>query len=517
VFVGVSGALKPAVDLAVSEGVATRFCSRLFDLDSTLWGADARDEASVRLGWVEDPLLQLPLVDSVEDLRGALVAVGMERVILCAMGGSSLAPEVLARASGVTLTILDTVHPDVLNPLVASDLSDAVIIVSSKSGGTVETDSLRRIFHAELTAQGLEPGERMIVITDPGSPLDNDARDAGLRVFHGNPHVGGRFSALTAFGLVPACLAGVPVRDLLESAHEAWTILSHDDPRNQGLILGASLAVGAPERNKVLLGESPPVPGFGNWIEQLVAESTGKNGSGILPVVGSSHMSLADCVTVGPGPGSDVTVEAPLGQLFLLWEVATVFAASILGVNPFDQPNVESAKVAARELLDSEPTSRAAERALGPMNVWSSPTLPAEITGLAEAVHWLLSQVTSASYIGLCVFGPGGSDEGPWREVAQAIERRTQRPVTLGFGPRFLHSTGQFHKGGPPEGVFIQLILTPKSDRAIPGRSFGATDLLLAQAHGDAGVISERAQPVLSLTTSSSNIRSLCEALGSKG
>lgn len=516
-FVGVSEALKPAVDLAVSKGVATRFCSRLFDHDSTLWGVEAQDEASIRLGWVEDPLLQLPLVDSVEALRGALVAEGMERVILCAMGGSSLAPEVLARASGVALTILDTVHPDVLNPLVASDLSDAVIIVSSKSGGTVETDSLRRIFHAELTAQGLEPSERMIVITDPGSPLDNDARDSGLRVFHGNPYVGGRFSALTAFGLVPACLAGVPVRDLLERAHEAWTLLSRDEPTNQGLILGASLAVGAPQRNKVLLAESPPVPGFGNWIEQLVAESTGKNGSGILPVVGSSQVSLADCVTVGPGSGSDVTVDAPLGQLFLLWEVATVFAASILGVNPFDQPDVESAKIAARELLDSEPAPRAAERTVGPVSVWSSPTLPSDVTDLGDAVHWLLSHVAESSYIGLCVFGPGGSDEGPWRAVAQAIERRAHRPVTLGFGPRFLHSTGQFHKGGPTEGVFIQLILTPEHDREIPGRSFGVAELLLAQAHGDARVITDRAQPMLSITTSSGNIPHLCEALGAKG
>ena len=514
VSVVVSPELEALVRPAIDSGVSSEFCSRLFAGDPTLWGPEAESEASVRLGWVSDPLEYSALIDTLEALRGELVAGGMRRVILCAMGGSSLAPEVMARAFGCELTIIDTIHPDVLGPLLSSDLADAVVIVSSKSGSTVETDSLRRMFHFAMTAQGVDPLDRIIVVTDPGSPLEIDARDTGLRVFPGNPEVGGRFSALTAFGLVPAVLAGVPVREVLKSAHTAWTRLRKDEPTNAGLVLGAALAAGSPARNKVLLVDGPSTPGFGNWIEQLVAESTGKHGVGLLPVVGSQLTSIPDGITVGPaGSATEITVAAPIGELFLLWEVATAFACQILGVNPFDQPNVESAKVAARELLDSDPAPRSTEKDWGPVSAWSSPAMPSSVSGVTEAARWLLQSATSHSYIALCVFGAGGAHEGPWRDVAHALEKQGNRPVTLGFGPRFLHSTGQFHKGGPPEGLFLQVIVLPESDREIPGRSFSATDLLLAQAHGDAHVIADSSQPVLSLTTRGENIQALCNAL----
>lgn len=510
----ISGELRDVASPLIEAGVGSRFASRLFVKDSSLWGPESISEASQRLGWVDDPLEQSALVEALEMLKEELTANGMRRVILCAMGGSSLAPEVMARAFDSELTILDTIHPDVLSPVLSSELADAVVVVSSKSGSTAETDSLRRIFHAAMVAQGVDPLDRIIVVTDPRSPLEVDARNAGLRVFLGNPDVGGRFSALSAFGLVPAVLAGVPVREVLESAHASWARLCMDEPTNEGLVLGAALAAGAPARNKILITDAPATPGFGNWIEQLVAESTGKHGLGLLPVVGSQLSSIPDAISVGPtGSVADITVEAPLGELFLLWEVATAFACQILGVNPFDQPNVESAKVAARELLDSDPAPRGGEKDFGHVSAWSSPALDSTVTGVPGALKWLLQQAGTSSYIALGVFGPGGAQEGPWRDVAHALEKRWNRPVTLGFGPRFLHSTGQFHKGGPAEGLFVQVIVLPESDQEIPGRSFSATELLLAQAHGDATVIAANSQPVLSLTTSGDNIVALGNAL----
>lgn len=489
--------LAPAIDAAVADG----FILRLFSQDPTLWGDEAVAEASIRLGWLEDPRDQLSLVEDIERLRAHLVAAGARRVILCGMGGSSLAPEVMALAYGADLTVVDTVHPDVLGPLLQSDLSDAVVVVSSKSGGTVETDSQRRMFEGAFSAQGIDAAQRIVVVTDPGSPLDIQAQELGYRVFWGNPAVGGRFSAMTAFGLVPAGLAGVPLREVLDDAGDAWLRLSTNDAGNGGLVLGAAIASGAPARNKLLVSDAPETPGFGNWVEQLVAESTGKDRTGILPVIGSSFTSVPDGIRVGPRASeADIEVSGALGGLFVLWEVAVVFASQLLGVNPFDQPNVESAKLAARNQLGSGATQRAGERVLGSLSAWGSPPLPRERGDVPSALSWLLSHAQTTSYVGLCVFDAGGYDAGQWRSVAHAIEEITSRPVTLGFGPRFLHSTGQFHKGGPAEGVFLQVIALANTDLEIPGRDFTATELLVAQAHGDADVLAATNQPVLSLT-----------------
>lgn len=511
----IAGALQPSLGRVVEEGVGSHFSSRLFSKDTTLWGSDAEPEASIRLGWVDDPLAQVPLAESIDALRAEMGAQGVTRVILCGMGGSSLAPEVMAKAYGVALTVLDTVHPAVVAPLLSSDLSNVVLIVSSKSGGTVETDSLRRMFDAAMTAQGVKPSDRIVVVTDPDSPLEAVARESGYRIFPGDPNIGGRFSALSAFGLVPAGLAGVPLREILDDAHRMWVRLRTDEDSNEGLILGAALAAGSPTRNKILLRDPPDMPGLGNWVEQLIAESTGKHHIGVLPVVGSSLVSLADGVTVGGGQsGADVELEAPLGALFLLWEFATAFACRTLGVNPFDQPNVESAKVAARDLLVTGVSPRDGEKTLGTVSAWASPLLHSDVAGVTDAVRWLLTHRSDSSYIGLGIFGPGGFDEGPWRGVADAIESHTGRPVTLGFGPRFLHSTGQFHKGGPAEGVFLQVIVEPAVDLEIPGRSFSVAELIVAQAHGDAAVLAASGQPVVSLTVSGhEGALALCEAL----
>ena len=504
-IVVVEPALESGIGPVVDNWVAARFASRLFAKDATLWGAAAVSEASIRLGWVEDPLAQQGLVAEVSQLRQELVASGLARVILCGMGGSSLGPEVMCASAGVPLVVVDTTHSDVLTPLLSSDLSDAVVVVSSKSGGTVETDSARRLFEQAMLDQGLEPQHRIVVVTDPDSPLHVESVAAGYRVFLGNPTVGGRFSALTAFGLVPCGLAGMDLVPFLEDAHVAWRKLSLDAPTNHGLRLGAALALGAPQRNKLLLAPLADLPGFGDWVEQLVGESTGKDGQGVLPVVGSTLHTAHDCLSLGGGGDNQTAIQisGALGAQMLLWEVATVCAAAHLGVNPFDQPNVESAKIAARELLSHDTgltTQGGSESDLSVSASYSSHD------GLQELLSELRAQIGSAAYVALCVFG-NSLDQAPWRGVGTALEQSTGRPVTLGFGPRFLHSTGQFHKGGPRQGAFIQVVEVPSTPLSIPGRDFSSTDLLVAQARGDAHVIADTGQPILSITVRTAHAR----------
>jgi glucose-6-phosphate isomerase len=504
VIVALEPSLEQGIGSVLDTAVAERFASRLFAKDPTLWGQAALNEASIRLGWVDDPQAQRALVSEISDLREALIAEGASRVILCGMGGSSLGPEVMCASAGVPLVVIDTTHADVLAPVLGSDLSDVVVVVSSKSGGTVETDSARRIFEKALMDQGLSPTSHIVVVTDPDSPLHQESVASGYRVFLANPSVGGRYSALTAFGLVPCGLAGMDLVPLLDEAHQAWNTLSMDAPSNPGLRLGAALADGAPERNKILLADAPGMPGFGDWVEQLVAESTGKDGRGLLPVVGSGLRDSDDCLTVGSvSSAASVQISGGLGAQILLWEVATVFAAAQLGVNPFDQPNVESAKIAARELLSREARHTADSDPCEAMSVWASFDDGGSPETLIQA---LLRLVGTSSYVALCVFGDS-AEQAPWRSVATSLEQNTNRPVTVGFGPRFLHSTGQFHKGGPAEGVFIQIVEVPTASFEIPGRDFDCTGLLVAQARGDAQVIAESGQPILSITVRSDEAR----------
>jgi len=513
VIVVLEPSLESGVGPVVDAWVAERFASRLFAKDATLWGSAAASEASIRLGWVDDPLAQQGLAGEVSELRQELVASGVSRVILCGMGGSSLGPEVMCASAGVALVVVDTTHSDVLDPLLSSDLTDAVVVVSSKSGGTVETDSARRLFEKAMLDQGVDPRSRIVVVTDPDSPLHVESVAAGYRVFSGNPSVGGRFSALSAFGLVPCGLAGMDLLSLLHDAHTAWSSLSADSPSNQGLRLGAALALDEPRRNKLLLSEMPGLPGFGDWIEQLVAESTGKDGRGILPVVTSSLHDAHDCLSVGGADsGAAIQIAGSLGAQMLLWEVATVCAGQALGVNPFDQPNVESAKVAAREFLSQDPLSTPGSGLGADLSVWAPFAKSASPEAMLEELR---GRIADSSYIGLCVFGDS-LDQGPWRGVAAALEQSTGRPVTLGFGPRFLHSTGQFHKGGPREGVFIQVVEVPAKPLSIPGRDFDSTELLVAQAQGDARVISDTGQPILSITVRGAAARAQVLAMLSK-
>jgi glucose-6-phosphate isomerase len=340
--------LSPEVKSSVGEIaqniVENKIASKLAAKDSTIWGKEAEAEASIRLGWITSATDSVNLVAELRALRKEFHSIGVDRFVLCGMGGSSLAPEVITRTEGKQLFILDTTAPEQVQ-LAMRDLNRTAVIVSSKSGSTVETDSQKRAFESAFRASGIDPIGRIVIVTDPGSPLEKSARESGYRIYNADPNVGGRYSALTAFGLVPSALAGCDVGELLKSAQLISPAVSSDSLENPAIWLAAALA-GRKGVDKFLI-EADQIPSFGDWVEQLVAESTGKNGKGVLPIAvnsGAPEMSLnlLDVTKVSNSSKSaDVYFEGELGELFLVWEYATAIAGWILGINPFDQPNVE--------------------------------------------------------------------------------------------------------------------------------------------------------------------------------
>lgn len=507
--VSVSGVAADAVARHVPALVTERFASRLGAGDSTLWGFEAEPESAVRLGWVHASRDSRPLVDEILALRDEFRARGLNRIVLCGMGGSSLAPEVITRTEGVPLVVLDTTHPSQLARVVDSSIETTVVVVSSKSGSTVETDSHKRAFEAAFTAEGIDPSTRIVIVTDPGSPLDVSSRDDGYRVFNADPHVGGRYSALTAFGLVPCGLAGVDIETLLDDADAALPALLADDESNPGLVLGAAMARTSPRRDKMgILSAKSSIVGIGDWIEQLVAESTGKNNTGVLPVVlepGAPDLSAPDLLpvhildSVSDASGDSVTVSGTLGAQLITWEVATAVAGRLLGINPFDQPDVESAKRAARTFLDTTPDAQASFAIDGAVEMSALGYQP-NATTVEEAVREVLVLVATDGYVSVHAYADreAGSGLETIRDTFAAASGG--RPTTFGWGPRFLHSTGQYHKGGPAQGVFIQIIERAINDREVPGRPFSFGVLLAAQARGDATVLAQHNRPVLTLT-----------------
>ena len=277
------GALAGTIEQLVTDRVASRIAAQ----DKTLWGQEAEDESGKRLAWVSLSESSRPLVTEIATLQVELRERGLPRVVLCGMGGSSLAPEVICGAAGVELVVLDSSQPDFVRAALEDRLAETVVVVSSKSGGTVETDSQKRAFEKAFTDAGIDPAERMIVVTDPGSPMEKAAREAGYRVFLADPAVGGRYSALTAFGLVPSGLAGADIAGLLDEAEAIRPALEADSVDNPGLRLGGLLGVAnlAGVDKLVLANAGAAYAGLGDWAEQLIAESTGKDGQGILPVV----------------------------------------------------------------------------------------------------------------------------------------------------------------------------------------------------------------------------------------
>jgi transaldolase/glucose-6-phosphate isomerase len=433
---------------------------RIWARDQTLWTGG--DEAQW-LGWLDEPLRMRERLDELLELG---VTADVEAVVLLGMGGSSLAPEVLRRSFDAdAFRVLDTTHPSAIRRLESElDLERTLFVSSSKSGTTLETRSHTDYFWERAGGRG----SRFLAVTDPGSQLERVARERGfLDVFHGEPTIGGRYSALSPFGLVPAVLMGIDVRRLLDRAEEMRQACRLEDG-NPGLELGLQLGNGWREaRDKVAI--NPDTGGFGLWAEQLLAESTGKEEKGLVPAPGESP----DGPDRQPG---EVRVPSPyeLGQEFFRWEFATAVAGSILGIHPFDQPNVQEAK---------DRTARMLER-------------PEELGTLTSegSVDELLSQARPGDYIAVLAF----IDPARERELEPLLTRarETGCVVTHGLGPRYLHSTGQLHKGGPNTGLFLQVVDETGDELPIPGQPFGFGQLIQAQAAGDYEALRERGRRV---------------------
>ncbi|MDQ1680153.1 MAG: glucose-6-phosphate isomerase [Frankiaceae bacterium] len=496
---------RSALDRAVAAGVAKSLASK----DSTLWGAEAQAEASVRLGWLDVVEKSTPLLHELTALAATLSAKGLDRVVLAGMGGSSLAPEVITRSAGAPLVVLDTTDPHPVERALV-DLDRTVLLVSSKRGGTIETDSHRRVFEKAFTDAGIDPTERIIVVTDPGSPLDRSARDAGYRVYLADPDIGGRYSALSAFGLVPSALAGVDIATLLRDAGEVAKTLAEDD--NPALLLGAALGGGGlAGHDKVVIADAGSgIVGFGDWAEQLIAESTGKGGKGLLPVViesvdgpGSEDASDVHRVVLGKSmTGAGTAVSGPLGGQFLLWEYATAIAGWVIGIDPFNQPNVAESKANTSAILTEAGDGELPEGwplfTDGSVIVYGDSDLLAGVDTLADALRALLAAVPDRGYLAVMAYLDREGDARA-AEIRAALDDRISHPVTFGWGPRFLHSTGQYHKGGPQNGVYLQITGATTTDIDVPGKPYSLARLQMAQALGDLRALTSRGRPTLRL------------------
>jgi glucose-6-phosphate isomerase len=483
---------------------------RLRDGDAALWGPEARPEAEQRLGWLDLPnrsRRELPGWIALRDQLGT-----GRPIVLAGMGGSSLGAELIAALVGVDLTIVDTTDPATVARRLLADPAGSILVVASKSGSTVETDAHRRAF---VGAGGAS--RTVVAITDPGSDLQRWAEENGHHVVFGHADVGGRFSVLSAFGLLPAILAGADperVEGLLGQAIAAGAELA--DPEGAAVRLAALLAAAARRGEPIRLpGPPDPAAGFSDWAEQLIAESTGKAGRGVLPVVGigttatgpgrgititGSSPAPAAAATAGGVPavvdGSEAVrsvIAGPWGAQLLAWEYATALASQAIGVNPFDQPDVQRAKTRTGEVLAQQVEPPQPIPGAPPVSVVGSDESPA--AALAE----LLASVPAGGYLAVLAFLDPDTDGAARQVAARCAASRPDISVTFGWGPRYLHSTGQFHKGGPAVGRFLVLTGSPMADVAVPGRDYDFGQLQWAQALGDIAALGEVAAPVLHL------------------
>lgn len=485
--------------------------NKLAAKDTALWGAGTADDAENRLGWIDTFSKSRALIPTLDALRARLAQDGLTHVVLAGMGGSSLAPEVICRTLDVPLTVLDTTDADQIREALADSLSTSVVVVSSKSGGTVETESLRRVYAQAFTDAGIKNvGKHFVVVTDSGSPLEQLGTAMNATVICADPDVGGRYSALTAFGLVPAALAGVDVAELLDDAETFATTIAAQAPDNPALLLGAALA----QRPTIsLASDGTGIVGLGDWIEQLIAESTGKDGTGVLPVViesidapGANGPSVLAAQFGGPKTANnntgvylappDVTVNGGLGAQFLCWELATAYAGNLLNINPFDQPNVAESKNNTNSILDSPPKAVEPSFSHGAVTAYGTPA-----STFTEALSQLVSAEPTDGYLAIMAYLNKVSDSH-LAQLRSILADYFTVPVTFGWGPRFLHSTGQFHKGGRPTGAFLQITADPATDLEVPGRPFSFATLQAAQALGDRRALQSRDRPLLHLQLS---------------
>ena len=482
------GPLTDAVDAATSEALSA--VPRIWDRDHTVWSEDPTELAD-RLGWLDAPSRADAVAGELEALADSVRADGITDVVLVGMGGSSLYPAVLAGTFGAadgapTLHVLDSTDPAAVLQVERSVPWDTTLVVpASKSGGTIETLShLERFLSRLVGVHGDQAARFVLPITDPGSGLDERSQAAGFRgPAHGQPDVGGRFSALTPFGLLPAALLGMDLDAHLASAREMLDLARVVEPRtNAPALLGAVMAAGARSgRDKLTLLLPEEIASFGLWIEQLVAESTGKHGVGVVPVLGETpdNATFGEdrlVVALGDHPELDALEAAgvPVLQLawsgpeqlageVVRWEFATAVAGALLGINPFDQPDVQSAKTATGEVLDR------------------GEDLPETVDPSV-----VLDTLEPGDFLGILAFVPPESArEERVRGIAAQLRSRYAVPVTVGIGPRYLHSTGQLHKGGSDRAAFLLLVGDDHEDAEIPGRPYTFSRLKRAQAAGD--------------------------------
>lgn len=563
------GKFQAAVDRALQKIKDKNILQRIWAYDHTVWKDDPA-EIRNRLGWLHSPEKMMDAIEGITALVGEVRSAGYTHALLLGMGGSSLAPEVLRFTFGVKegylyLAVLDSTDPGaVLEKAEDLDPARTLFIVSTKSGGTIETVSFMKYFYNEtLKSLGADKtGEHFIAITDPGSGLESTARELKFRkIFLNDPNIGGRYSALSYFGLVPAALIGMDLEIMLErAATSAQKSAGSNCPvqgDNTAARLGASMGeLAMAGLDKVTLIIAPSLSYFGAWVEQLVAESTGKEGKGILPVTGETvsspetygHDRLFVYLRLDEDDTHDARVQAlrdagqPVIQLnlrdrydlcgeFFRWEMATAVAGYRLGINPFEQPNVESAKILARHMVSAfQKEGKLPKLTPGLQSDGISVYSDLESNSIAEAIQKFLSpaktgedDAVSRSYVALQAYvKPSSETDANLQNLRTQIQHLYQIAVTVGYGPRFLHSTGQLHKGDSGHGLFIQFTDEPAVDVAIPleagektsSISFGT--LKMAQALGDRQALLDAGRKVIRFhlgTDVNGGLRRLTEAV----
>lgn len=519
------GQYERAVQTALKEAERANVITRIWDKDASLWKSEPDHQEIIKnsLGWLTVAGEMLGKTLEIEKFSATIRAAGFQQVMVCGMGGSSLCPEVLrktfpGRDRFPTLLVLDSTDPDVINHFAQRiELARCLFVVASKSGTTTEPVAFHSYWFNEVSRISDSPGSSFIAITDPETQMAATAAADGFRhIFLNQPDIGGRYSALSHFGMVPAALSGVGINVMLERAQAMAELCKTPSDQNPGALLGAVMAECAlAGRDKLTILADEQISTLGLWIEQLVAESTGKEGKGIIPVVGEppgDPESYNDdrvfiSITVGrenqPNPKLEALAAAghpvvhrrlediyELGAEFFLWEMATAFAGWRLAINPFDQPNVQEAKDATKALLEKYTKAGKLEEQQPIAKGEGLTTYGSDVNNgsasVAEVVSKHVANVRQGDYVALLVY----LEETP--EIHSAIEklRATLRAVTgcavtSGYGPRYLHSTGQLHKGGPDSGVFLEITAPDTTDFEVPSQSYTFSILKQAQAQGD--------------------------------
>lgn len=502
------------------------FSERLWKHDASLWKQDSATQEKIRnrLGWLDVIDEMRAEASNLESFGKEIKDAGYTHAVLLGMGGSSLAPDVLQNTFGSVpgypkLIVLDTTDTDTISTVVNEiDAEKTLFIVSSKSGGTLETQSLYRFFWQEVSkVKSGNEGENFIAITDPGTVLGEEAKEKGFRrLFENRPDIGGRYSALSYFGLVPAAIIGLSVTKLVEAAQEMAKSCGPEryGKDNPGLWLGAIMGgVALAGRNKLTLVLPPSIGTFGYWVEQLIAESTGKEGTGILPVEGEVLGAPSDYgddrlfvhISIGSPEDSELSQKLQsladaghpvvslratgplgLGGEFLRWETATAVAGAVLGINPFDEPNVQESKDNTSRLLkEYEQTGKLPEDSPEAMD-GNLALYGVKADSLQDAITSFVSAIKPGDYLAIMAYLQRTKETEKALQDARTTARNAFKvATTLGYGPRFLHSTGQLHKGGSENGVFVQITSDEKGDLDIPGADYSFNTLKHAQALGD--------------------------------